>query len=211
MNDHDDDVLDPAAMLALAESADRGVRRNTESQVPLYYFVWGAQWLVGMLLLWAAWEGSSSPVAIPMWFAAPAFAVSIIVCGAISAIVGARSVRGISGTSQVVGLVYGFSWTILGVPAAMLGVALVRLTGDSLVGALYFPSVYALIVAAMYLAGFMLWRSVDQFVIAIVLAVTASLAPFVPAPDNLLAVALLAGPALLAGGVVAVIRNRRLR
>jgi hypothetical protein len=45
--------------------------------------------------------------------------------------------------------------------------------------------------------------------VAIVLAVTAGVTPWFGAPLNLLAVALIAGIALLAGGVVAVLRNRR--
>lgn len=202
--------LDPAEMLALAASADRGVRRASEAQVPVHYFVWGGAWLVGYTLLWAAWEGTTSPVVIPMWFAAPVFVLLLVGAAAVSAVVGARSTRGIRGGSSVVGIVYGLSWPILGIPAGALGAALTRMTGDPDVGALYYPSVFALIVAALYLAGFMMWRSVDQLVIAIVLAATAGITPWFGAPLNLLAVALIAGISLLAGGVVAVVRNRRL-
>jgi hypothetical protein len=196
-------------MLALAASADRGIRRLAERQVPVHYFVWGGAWLVGYTLLWSAWEGTTSPVVVPMWLAAPLFALLLIGAAVVSGVVGARSTRGISGGSSVVGIVYGLSWMILGIPAGALGAALNRMTGDPDVGALYYPSVFAIIVAAMYLAGFMLWRSVDQLVIAIVLAAVAGITPWFGAPANLLAVALIAGAALLIGGIVAVIRNRR--
>ena len=209
-HDVDDSAsLDPAEMLALAATADRGVRRVSEAQVPVHYFVWGGAWLAGYTLLWAAWDGTTSPVVLPMWIAAPVFALLFIGAAVVSAVVGARSTRGIRGGSSVVGVVYGLSWPILGIPAAALGSALVRMTGDPDVGALYYPSVFALIVSALYLAGFMMWRSVDQLVIAIVLAVAAGITPWFGAPLNLLAMALIAGVALLAGGVVAVLRNRR--
>ncbi len=205
----DDAPLDPAQMLALAADADRGIRRLAERQVPVHYFVWGGAWLVGYTLLWAAWEGTTSPIVVPMWLAAPVFALLLAGAAVVSGVVGARSTRGISGGSSVVGIVYGLSWMILGIPAGALGAALTRFTGDPDVGALYYPSVFALIVAALYLAGFMLWRSVDQLVIAIVLAATAGISPWFGAPANLLAVALIAGAALITGGIVAVIRNRR--
>jgi hypothetical protein len=208
--DPDDDApLDPAEMLALAASAKRGVRRVAEAQVPVHYFVWGGAWLVGYTFLWAAWEGTTSPIVVPMWLAAPLFGLLLVGAAVVSGVVGARSTRGISGGSSVVGIVYGLSWMILGLPAGALGAALTKMTGVPDVGAIFYPSVFALIAAAMYLAGFMLWRSVDQLVIAIVLAVAAGVTPWYGAPVNLLAMAIIAGGALLAGGVVAVIRNRR--
>jgi len=209
-DDHDDDQpLDAAAMLAIVDDERRSMEKLTTSTVPVYYYVWGVAWLVGYLLLWMSWTESASPVHIPGVIAVPIFAALIVAGAVISAVVGIRSNRGIRGNSQFVGTVYGFSWTILGVAAAALGVAMINAGMPPEVAALYFPSVYAFVLAALYLAGAMLWGSIDQLVIALIVAFTGSVAPFFGAPDNYLAMSLIAGGALLVGGVVATVHNRR--
>src|SRR5690606_41463839 len=69
---------------------------------------------------------------------------------------------------------------------------------------------YALLVAAMYLAGTLVWHSPDQLVIALVMAVAAAVTGLFGAPANMLAMALIAGPALLIRGVLALVRLRRM-
>ncbi|QEO09461.1 hypothetical protein [Protaetiibacter larvae] len=205
-----DDTLDPEAALALIDDETRGMQRATVSQVPFYYFVWGVAWLVGYLLLWASWDDSGSPVVVPSAIAVPVFTALIVLAAVGSAVVGIRANRGIRGGRSFVGTVYGISWSILGFTAASIGVALARSAEGSDVAILYFPSAYALVVAALYLAGAMLWHSIDQLVIAIVMALAAAATPWFGAPGNLLAMALIAGGALTVGGVLAVIRVRRL-
>ncbi len=197
-------------MLALIEGQTRGVKRAFTAQVPVYYFVWGGAWLVGYLLLWSAWEGSPSPVHVPLWIAAPLFAVLILGSAVASAVVGVRSNRGIKGVSDFVGTLYGVSWPLLGFTIAAIGIAMQRAgaSGDAI--AIYYTSAYALLAGSMYLAGAMIWRSVDQLVIALIMIVAAAVTGFFGAPANMLAMALIAGPALIVGGIVAVVRLRRL-
>ncbi|MFT4284526.1 MAG: hypothetical protein QM598_06805 [Protaetiibacter sp.] len=213
MTEHDDresDGLTPEQSLALIQGETRSMKRLFGVQVPVYYFVWGGAWLVGYLLLWAAWPGSPSPVAVPLAVAAPVFAALILGAAVTSAVVGVRSNRGIKGTSDFVGTVYGISWAVLGTAVAAIGYALVRAGISDGATAIYYTSAYALLVGAMYLAGTMLWRSVDQLVIAIVMIVAAAVTGFFGAPGNMLAMALIAGPALLLGGVIALVRLRRM-
>ncbi|MBN9139662.1 MAG: hypothetical protein J0H23_02435 [Micrococcales bacterium] len=213
MTENDDlesDGLTPEQSLALIQGETRSMKRLFGVQVPVYYFVWGGAWLVGYLLLWAAWPGSPSPVAVPLAVAAPVFAALILGAAVASAVVGVRSNRGIKGTSDFVGTVYGISWALLGGAVGTIGYALIRAGSSDAAVAIYYTSAYALLVGAMYLAGTMLWRSVDQLVIAIVMIVAAAVTGFFGAPGNMLAMALIAGPALLLGGVIALARLRRM-
>jgi hypothetical protein len=206
----DGDDLHPERLLALIDDETRGMKRALAVQVPVYYFVWGGAWLIGYLLLWSAWPGSTSPVAVPGWLAIPAFAVLMLGAALTSAVVGIRSNRGIKGVSDFVGTVYGLSWPILGGTVAAIGYALVRAGISDDAAAIYYTSAYALLVAAMYLAGTLVWHSPDQLVIALVMAVAAAVTGFFGAPANMLAMALIAGPALLIGGVIALVRLRRM-
>lgn len=208
--DADGDDLQPERLLALIDDETRGMKRALAVQVPVYYFVWGGAWLIGYLLLWSAWPGSASPVTVPGWLAIPAFAVLMLGAAITSAVVGIRSNRGIKGVSDFVGTVYGLSWPILGGTVAAIGYALVRAGISDDAAAIYYTSAYALLVAAMYLAGTLVWHSADQLVIALVMAVAAAVTGFFGAPANMLAMALIAGPALLIGGVIALVRLRRM-
>ncbi|MGN6272417.1 MAG: hypothetical protein ACTHMQ_04935 [Protaetiibacter sp.] len=209
-HDPDGDELHPERLLALIDDETRGMRRALAVQVPVYYFVWGGVWLVGYLALWSAWPDSPSPLQLPGWLAIPIFASLMLGAAITSAVVGIRSNRGIKGVSDFVGTVYGLSWPILGGAIAAIGSALVRAGISDDAAAIYYTSAYALLVAAMYLAGTLVWRSADQLVIALVMALAAAVTGFFGAPGNMLAMALIAGPALLVGGVIAVVRLRRM-
>jgi hypothetical protein len=215
MTQHDDPAntdaeLTPEQSLALIQGETRSMKRLFGVQVPVYYFVWGGAWLLGYLLLWTAWPGGPAPVAVPLAVAAPVFGALMLGAAVTSAVVGVRSNRGIKGVSDFVGTVYGISWAVLGTAVAAIGYALVRAGISDEAAAIYYTSAYALLVGAMYLAGTMLWRSVDQLVIAVVMIAAAAVTGFFGAPGNMLAMALIAGPALLVGGVIALIRLRRM-
>src|SRR5690606_41734113 len=92
--DADGDDLQPERLLALIDDETRGLKRALAVQVPVYYFVWGGAWLLGYLLLWSAWPGSTSPVVVPGWLAIPAFAVLILGAGVSSAVVCSLCHRG---------------------------------------------------------------------------------------------------------------------
>jgi hypothetical protein len=207
--DTQDAPLDPRAMLDIIESESRDRAQKSTRPVPIFYLSWGAAWLIGYLLVWSSWPGSGSPILVPEPIAWVAFAALMMTAAAISAVVGIRMNLGIRGSSQWVGAIYGWSWTILGTGVAALGIALINAGLPTELAMLYFPSAYAFIVAALYLAGAMMWRSIDQLVIAVIFVVTGSVAPFFGAPANLLTMAVVGGGAMLVGGLVAVFANRR--
>src|SRR5690606_3396128 len=150
---------------------------------------------------------SGSPVVVPWEVAIPAFAVLLVAAIVVSTIVGARIYRGIRGRSAFEGLVYGLSWPLLFGAFAALGWAMTEAGMPGEVAAIYYPSAYALVIAALYLAGALLWRSTDQFVIAIVMAIAGTVAPFFGAPANYLVLAILAGGTLLVVGVVTAVKT----
>lgn len=206
----DEDALDAREMLALIQSETSTVRRALERQVAWYYYPWGIAWLVGYLVFWAGSPGSGSPIVLPFAPAVIAFAALIAAGVAISTVVGIRFNRGIKGASAWVGTLYGLSWPILGTAIALVGVGLIRNGLTPELATIFFTSMYAIMVAALYLAGAMLWRSADQLVIAIIFVVAAGVTPLFGYPGNLLGMGLIAGPALLIGGVIATIRYRKL-
>lgn len=206
----DDSALDAREMLALIDSQTSTVRRAFESQTLVYYYAWGVAWLVGYLVYWAGSPGTTSPIQLPYVPAVVAFGTLILAAAVLSAVVGIRTNRGIKGVSDWVGTLYGLSWPVLGTAIAAVGVGLLRNGLTPELATMFFTSMYAIMVAALYLAGAMLWRSVDQLVIAIIFAVAAGVTPFFGHPGNLLGMGLIAGPALLVGGVIATLRFRRL-
>lgn len=206
----DESALDARQMLALIEGETSTMRRAIEQQVKVYYYAWGIAWLVGYLVYWAGSPGSGSPIALPFVPSVAVFGALILAAIVLSTVVGIRSNRGIKGTSDWVGTLYGLSWPILGTAIALVGVGMLRNGLSPELATIFFTSMYAIMVAALYLAGAMLWRSVDQLVIAIIFAVAAAVTPMFGHPGNLLGMGLIAGPALLVGGIIATIRYRRL-
>lgn len=206
----DENALDAREMLALIDTETSTVRRAIEQQVTVYYYGWGVAWLVGYLVYWAGSPGSGSPIQLPFVPAVTVFGILIFAGVVLSTVVGIRSNRGIKGTSDWVGTLYGLSWPILGTAIALVGVGLLRNGLSPELATIFFTSMYAIMVAALYLAGAMLWRSIDQLVIAIIFAFAAAVTPMLGYPANLLGMGLIAGPALLVGGVIASIRYRRL-
>lgn len=208
MTEHDDDrPLDPAAMLALLERQKRQVDLAYVTPVAWLYFVWGVSWSVGFLLLWLArvvdW--------MPLPLAGAVFGVLIIASIVTSAIVGSRIGRGVRGSSNFQGAVYGISWSISGAAFAAVGVGLISNGMSQELAALYFPSAYAVMAGMMYLAGAALWSEKSQLVLGIVLLVVGSIAPFFGGPTNNLVMAIGGGGAFLVATVhfVLVIRSVR--
>ncbi|WP_167040701.1 hypothetical protein [Salinibacterium sp. ZJ454] len=209
MHDHDDEPLDPAAMLALLERQQRAVGLAYLKPVTVLYAVWGVAWLVGFLLLWLADALGLLPLPV-----AGAIFGALIVCSIVaSALVGIRMGRGIRGTSNFQGAVYGISWSLLGGAFAVLGMGLLQNGMSQELAALYFPSAYALMAGAMYLTGAALWNERSQLVLGIVLLVIGALSPFFGNPNNNLVMAIGGGGAFLVASAVTFgrIRSERRR
>lgn len=201
-----DEVLDPAQMLALLERQQREYAFSYVRPVVWLYSIWGVAWLVGFILLWLGWSVDWMPLPV----AGAVFAVLIIGSIVTSAIVGTRIGRGIQGASNFSGVVYGSSWSALGIALAAVGMGLISQGMSQELASVYFPSAYALMAGIMYLFGAALWNERGQLEVGIALLVLGSIAAFVPAPHNNLVMAL-GGVAFLIAALRVVAKMRRLR
>lgn len=208
MTEPDDDrPLDPAEMLALLERQKRQVDLAYVTPVAWLYLVWGVSWALGFLLLWLARVVDWMPLSL----AGTVFGVLIVASIITSAIDGTRIGRGVRGSSNFQGAVYGMSWSLSGAAFAAVGVGLLSNGMSQELAALYFPSAYALMAGIMYLAGAALWSEKSQLVLGCVLLVVGSIAPFFGGPTNNLVMAIGGGGSFLvaAAHFVLVIRSVR--
>lgn len=203
----DESPLDPAAALALAERQQRAVGLAFVKPVALLYLVWGVSWLLGFLALWLAYVTDWMPISA----AGIAFGVLITAAIVTSSIVGSRIGRGVQGSSEFQGIVYGLSWPLTGFAFAAVGVGLISQGLSTELASIYFPSAYALMVGILYLLGGALWIAKSQFVLGIVLLVVGSVAPFFGAPHNNLVMAIGGGGAFLIGAAHFMLVLRKLR
>jgi len=188
--------------LALIRRQQSALERDQLSGIPWILAVWGVAWTVGFLDLWSGYEGGNPWFQLPLSLAATIFGVLLIGSIVVSAIIGMRLNRGVSGASSFSGAVYGISWPIVSLGAYLIGVALALNGMDSELQSLFFPAIYALVAGTMYLMGAAVWRSIDQLVLGAVILVAGTVAPFFGAPTNNLVMALLGGGAFLVAAVV---------
>jgi hypothetical protein len=188
--------------LALIRQQQSALERDQLSGIPWILAVWGVAWTVGFLALWSGYEGGDPWFRLPLSLATTIFGVLLIGSIVVSAVIGMRLNRGVSGASSFSGAVYGIAWPIVSLGAYLIGVALARNGMESELQSLYFPAIYALVAGTMYLMGAALWRSIDQLVLGAVIIVAGTVAPFFGAPTNNLVMALLGGGAFLVAAAV---------
>lgn len=213
-NEHrtpDLDEAPPSAdeALALIRQQQTALEREQLSGIPWILGVWGVAWLVGFLALWSGYDGGNPWLRIPLPAAGVIFALLLIGSAVISAIIGVRLNRGVSGPSNFSGAVYGISWPIVAFAAYVIGLGLAANGMDRELQSIFFPAIYALVAGCMYVMGAAIWRSVDQLVLGIILIVTGAVAPFFGAPTNNLVMAIVGGGSLLVAALIMHLSLRR--
>lgn len=187
--------------LALIREQQRAVERNQLGGIPWILGVWALAWGVGFFALWSGYGGNPW-FSIPLGVAGTLFGALIVSAIVVSAIVGARIGRGVHGQSAFSGAVYGVSWAVGSGVIFAIGMALSRAGAEADVMSLYYPAGYSLVAGLIYLMGAALWRSIDQLVLGIIIAVVGAIAPFFGAPTNNLVMAVLGGGAFLVAAIV---------
>jgi len=197
----DDQPLDPAAMLAL--SREQQSRVNTTYAKPMVAMLasWAIAWGVGFLVLWSGIPENNSPVFVPQPAATIIFALLIVAASVTCAVLGIRMNRGIRGSSNYAGAVYGATWSIASFGAAAVGVALLRAGMSSELAGLFFPAIYSLVVGIIYLAGAAIWRDKGQLILGIWIIAVGSIAPFFGYPGNFLLMSILGGGGFAVGAI----------
>jgi len=209
----DDDVaLEPAAMLALMQNQQRSIERQVNGFVPVITLGWALTWLLGFGALWLI-DGLRPAFALPVEVAVWFFVVCVLATGALSAILGIRSGRGLRGNTAAAftGTVYGITW---GVGATALGVLGAAFRAQGMTAELanfYYPSAYVLFAGIMYMIAGGIWRTVPSLIAGAWLVMVAAAAPFFGYPHHYLFIAVTAGGAFLALSAIGFAELRRVR
>jgi hypothetical protein len=202
--EHDDDsALDPAAMLALAETQQSDVQRKLARYVPWILLSWGIAWGVGFALLWLI-DGAKPAFSVPVSVAASIFAALMAAALVVSGVLGARSGRGIRTTpaAQFTGTVYGTTWTVGFVAIFVFGGALLKNGMDPALSNIYYPTATTLFVGIMYIIAGAIWRAVQAIAMGGWIVLVALIAPFFGYPNHYLFFAIAGGGVFLVGAVV---------
>lgn len=198
----DDEALEPAAMLALADAqAERTTLAHT-GLIAGMLAAWAVAWGFGFFAIWLTASAPGAPgLAHP--------AVGIVVFAALTAgaivlslILGRRMSRGLRGPSGFSAAVYGWFWPLMVVGITVLGAALGRagLGSDALW--VYYPAAYALVVGILYFLGAAIWHDLGQLLLGVWLVVSGAGASLLGFPDNLLAMAIVGGGGFAVGAIV---------
>ncbi|WP_040166003.1 hypothetical protein [Microbacterium gorillae] len=202
MNENLDDEtpLDPAEMLALVKRSQLDTARRAATLIPWILITWGVAWLIGFGLLWLAY----GPGVIGETVAWVVFAVLMILGVVASAILGTRATRGTRDTKaeNMAGLLFGLACMAGFISVGVLGYALAKAGMSFEVGALYYPSMYGLIIGVTYLFGGATWRTPYPAYVGGWLIVVSLVAPFVPFPLHYLVFSIAGGGAFLVAGII---------
>ena len=169
---------------------------------PSIYVVWGVSWVLIGLAWFLAGIDVISP-AVSGWITG----IAVVGAAVVSAVVGIRTGRGVSGPSSRQGLWYGLSWpismTLLGVLIGILGSR--NLPGDTM--SVIAPALYVFLAGALYMLSGAVWSSRVDYVLGIWIMVVAVVSAAVGLPASPLIIGLGGGGGLLFAGVRALIRR----
>jgi hypothetical protein len=204
-----DSPLSRAAALAVLTDQQRTVSRRLGGHIWIITGAWGIAWLLGFLAIWLMDSGSSS-IVVPTWLGWTIFATLFVAAIVVSAVLGARSGRGIRSNSAkaFTGTVYGVTWAVSMVFISVFGAALLSRGMTAELADLFYPSVYALVVGILYLAAAAIWRIVEMIVAGAFFIVLASIAPFFGHPTNFLVFAVAGGAMFFTFAIILAVRGR---
>lgn len=204
-----DRPLDPAVMLALLESQQLEVRRRLAAFVPWILGAWGVAWLVGFGLLWLI-DGARPALHVPLPVAAVVFTVLIAGAIVVSAVLGARSGRGIRSApdAQFTGTVFGVVGGGWFLSAGAFASALVVNGMPPELLNIFYPTMSGLIVGFMYALAGGIWRIPAAIALGAWVVVVALVAPFIGYPNHYLVFALAGGGMFLVAAVITALSPR---
>jgi len=201
--------LTPAAALAVLREQQRVVSSRLGAYIWIITASWGVAWLFGFLAIWLMDAGIGGLV-LPTWLGWTIFAVLFAAAIVVSAVLGARSGRGIRSNSanSFTGAVYGTTWAASMIAVSVLGAALLTRGMTAQLADLFYPSAYTLVVGVLYLAAAAIWRVVQMIVAGAVLVALAAVAPFFGHPTNYLLFAIVGGAMFFTLAIAGAVRIR---
>lgn len=164
--------LDPRAAAALLARSTDHAQRSMDISRPRLYLAWGIAWLVGLGVMWLSVRGQH-PYRGPATYSAVLLGVLIVLALVVTMEVVIRATRGVQGTSEVQGRIYGAAWSIGFVMFFAVDGALARFgAGDEVLGILG-PVGPLLITSLIYILGAALWVDWPMLIMGCWLAVVA--------------------------------------
>ena len=204
-----DSPLTPAAAFAVLKDQQRVVSSRLGGYVWIITAAWGVAWLFGFLAIWLMDAGIKGLV-VPTWLGWTIFGGLFAAAIVVSAVLGARSGRGIRSNSanSFTGAVYGVTWAVSMISVSVLGAALLSRGMTAQLADLFYPSAYTLVVGVLYLAAAAIWRVVQMIVAGAVLVVLAAVTPFLGHPTNYLVFAIVGGAMFFTLAIAGAVRVR---
>lgn len=208
----EEEALAPAEMLALMQAQQRSMEGRIAAFVPVLLTAWGVAWLVGLGSLWSI-DGMRPGLAVPPVVALAIAAALIVGAIVLSAVLGARSGRGMrrDAATAFPAIVYGCTWSVGTVAIVVLGLGLLANGMDAALARIFFPTALVLFAGLMFVVGAAVWRAVPMLILGGWIVVVAAAAPFFGYPAVLLVLAVGGGFGFLVLAVLSFRHLARLR
>jgi len=195
-HDVPEETLDPdkAFKVYLQQSKRASLDLSVASRGNL--IIWGVAWLVGYGALWVS---ARQTTAAPEPWAFVVFGVCLAGAFVLSAVLGARSARQVSGPSALAGALFGWAgFLAFGGGMTMTAIICLRygLSGEA-TGVLY-NAVAALILGILYLTGGALWSDRTMYIVGATMIVLGVIGTVIGVPTGYLAMALIGGGLMIA-------------
>jgi len=197
-----DPPLDPAAMLALMQREQREMPRRMARQIPWILLAWGIAWFVGFGMLWLI-DGARPMFSVPLVVSVAVFIGVQIGAVVVSAIIGARSGRGIksSPAAAFTGTVYGVTASAAFFSMWVFAAGLQANGMDKDLQTIFFPTAMGIVIAILYSIAGAIWHAIPAIVMGAGILVVSLIAPFFGYPNHYLFLALAGGAVFFAGAI----------
>ncbi len=166
----DDEVLDARAAASLMQQTRQHTRDALRIRLPWVYAAWGAAWLVGLGAMWLSVRGQKHFHG-PSTASAVLLGILIVAAIVVTMVVVVRATRGIEGTSEMQGRLYGLSWPIGFAALFAIEASLASHGASDAVMGLIGAAGPLLITAVIYLVASAIWLDRSMFALGGWLAV----------------------------------------
>lgn len=206
MTEQYDNTMNPAELLALADSERRSAAQSFVPDDRLLYTVWGLAWGIGSLGRWLT-AGDAPRIDAPTasgWL----YGVLLVAAFAVTVVHIARRVSGIRGRSERLGRLHGATWAVAFTTYGLISAGLGRADVSYEIGAVVASVLPCFIVGILYMAGATLWEDSLQFKLGAWIALASGGAVMFGFPGHYLALAIGGGGGFLVAAAVAARRDR---
>jgi hypothetical protein len=199
--EHDEQPLDAAGMLHLANRASVDATRRLTPDDRLIYVVWAATWPVAFLAKWLT--GGDEPIVRAEIAGAVVYALALLVGVIVTVGHVARRIRGISGRSVRATSRWGVAWVAIFIAYAVMLEGIDRTGAPIDTIAIVATSLTTMLVGVMHITMGALWDDSIRFATGAWLLVVGAVSAFVSVPDNYLVVSIGGGTGFLVAALAA--------